>query len=173
MVCAQETPTCKWDVPGPNRTGYVVKDLLLDYYPPWPNATQHQAALLIVHGGAYWTGDKTDAPVVARAQYFASRGVATFSINYRLTGDQGMVPPDWQVNLELINHPLLYIKRALNIWIRDVFCSQHLGCRVPTVRTAPTKTRLESRFCKQRSSNPIAMMFFCFFPPGRTPTRTT
>ena len=33
-----------------------------------------------------------------------------------------------------------HTSKWLNIWIRDVFCSQHLWCRVPTVLT---KTRLE------------------------------
>ena len=44
----------------------------------------------------------------------------------------------WPVKPQIIN------PTWRNIWIRDVFCSQHLGCPVSTI---PTKTRLESRFC--------------------------
>ena len=53
------------------------------------------AALIVVHGGAYWTGDDTDAMVVARCQAFAAKGMAVFDIDYRLDGDQGQVPVDW------------------------------------------------------------------------------
>jgi hypothetical protein len=49
----------------------------------------------MVHGGAYWTGDKTDSIVIQRCQAFAAKGVTVFNINYRLTGDQGLVPAGW------------------------------------------------------------------------------
>ena len=39
-----------------------------------------------------------------------------------------------------------YKSKWRHIWTRDMFCSQHLGCRVSTV---PTKACLESRFCNK------------------------
>ena len=84
QVCPQAEPRCKWGVPTANRTGYVPKDLQLDYYPPHgtrlllpPTIGKGRAALpskvpalIIVHGGAYWTGSKVDPIVIQRAQYF-------------------------------------------------------------------------------------------------------
>ena len=89
--------TCQWGQTRQPRSGYVPKDLLLDWYAPNVSAAAAaaRAALIVVHGGAYWTGTKTDDMVVARCLYFASKGLAVFSIDYRLTGDQGNVPAGW------------------------------------------------------------------------------
>lgn len=95
LVCPPDVDSCKWSV-ATNRTGYVSKALQLDHYiaagvkpaAGWP-------ALIMVHGGAYWTGDKNDPVVIQRCQAFAANGVAVFNIDYRMTGDQGQVPDGW------------------------------------------------------------------------------
>jgi acetyl esterase/lipase len=95
LVCPPEKQsTCGWGAP--NQTGFVAKDLVLDVYEPTSKPVDGLLpALVIIHGGAYWTGDKRDAPIVERATFFAGKGLVTFSINYRLTGDSGLVPPNW------------------------------------------------------------------------------
>ena len=97
LVCPAPASSCKWGAAA-NRTGYVSKPLLLDHYSATNGSTKPASgwpALIMVHGGAYWTGDKQDAIVVQRCQAFAARGMAVFSINYRMTGDQGQVPDGW------------------------------------------------------------------------------
>ena len=97
LVCPAGVAACQWGQTQKHRSGYVPKDLLLDFYAANASAPAAAArgALIVVHGGAYWTGRKTDAMVVARCLYFASKGLAVFSIDYRLTGDQGNVPAGW------------------------------------------------------------------------------
>lgn len=57
-------------------------DLALDLYRP---AADHPVPVVIwLHGGGWFTGDRTLAPDLAR--YFAARGLAMASIDYRLSG---------------------------------------------------------------------------------------
>jgi acetyl esterase/lipase len=53
------------------------------YYLP----ARKQPALVIIHGGYWYGGDKTDW--AKTAQWYAERGYAVFSINYRLNGQIG------------------------------------------------------------------------------------
>ena len=89
-----------------NSTSYSIMDLTLDVYKP-VNATNRKPALLLIHGGGFQGGDKTDVNIVNLANYFASRGWVTFSINYRLQGNKGTVPAEWipyaQNNVPLAN----------------------------------------------------------------------
>ena len=89
-----------------NSTTYSIMDLTLDVYKP-VNATNRKPALLLIHGGGFQGGDKTDVNIVNLANYFASRGWVTFSINYRLQGNKGTVPAEWipyaQNNVPLAN----------------------------------------------------------------------
>ena len=93
LVCPKNVSTCAWGVAAPS--GLVAQHLLLDVYMPAHDRDELRAAMVIVHGGAYWTGDKLDAPIVRRANFFAAHGFVTFTVNYRLTGDQGLVPLHW------------------------------------------------------------------------------
>jgi para-nitrobenzyl esterase len=77
-----------------NSTTYSTIDLRLDVYKP-ANNTKKKPAILLIHGGAFQGGDKSHAPIVNLANYFASRGWVAFSINYRLLGDKGTVPAQW------------------------------------------------------------------------------
>ena len=63
LVCPEGVAACQWGQTQRKRSGYIASDLLLDFYAA--NATAAaaaaQPALIVVHGGAYWTGQKTDA----------------------------------------------------------------------------------------------------------------
>ena len=131
LVCPPAVATCKWGVPA-NRSGYVSKELQLDFYPANTSSGQPPVkpsagwpALIMVHGGAYWTGDKEDTIVVQRCQAFSQRGMAVFSINYRMTGDQGLVPEGWPAanrdNMTWIPHfdyPAVRDTKAAVRWLR-------------------------------------------------------
>ena len=63
------------------------KDLDLDmdiYYPMEPVAGQLRPLLLLIHGGAFYNGDKQDIGYPEMGHYFAERGYVVASINYRL-----------------------------------------------------------------------------------------
>jgi acetyl esterase/lipase len=70
-----------------NSASYSIVDLKLDVYKPLGN-TKKRPAILLIHGGGFSGGDKSDVNIVNLANYFASRGWVAFSINYRLMGDK-------------------------------------------------------------------------------------
>ena len=73
---------------------YSTTDLKLDVYKP-ANNTKKKPAILLIHGGSFISGDKSDADIANMATYFASRGWVAFSINYRLKANKGTVPTEW------------------------------------------------------------------------------
>lgn len=77
-----------------NSTSYSIMDLKLDIYKP-ANNTRKKPAILLIHGGGFSGGDKSDVNIVNLANYFASRGWVAFSINYRLQSNKGTVPTKW------------------------------------------------------------------------------
>jgi len=60
------------------------QELLLDLYQPEGDAEMKRAAIVWIHGGGFFQGDKSDAPMSTLARRFALRGYVTVSINYRL-----------------------------------------------------------------------------------------
>ena len=58
--------------------------LKLDLYEPTGDAGNKRPAVIWVHGGGYFAGDKTVGPSVALAIKFAKLGYVAVSINYRL-----------------------------------------------------------------------------------------
>lgn len=63
------------------------KDLDLDmdiYYPKEPVGAQRRPLLLLIHGGAFYNGDKQDLGYPDMGHHFAERGYVVASINYRL-----------------------------------------------------------------------------------------
>lgn len=63
------------------------KKLNLDmdlYYPQEPINQSRRPLLLLIHGGAFYNGDKKDLGYPEMGHYFAERGYVVASINYRL-----------------------------------------------------------------------------------------
>ncbi len=77
-----------------NSASYSTIDLKLDIYKP-ANNTKKKPAILLIHGGGFTGGDKSDLNIVNLANYFASRGWVALSINYRLQSNKGTVPTEW------------------------------------------------------------------------------
>ena len=50
-------------------------------------------ALIIAHGGGNDAGSKEELCLQASAAFFAARGFVAFNIDYRLSGDHGLLPP--------------------------------------------------------------------------------
>jgi hypothetical protein len=58
--------------------------LLMDIYKPRGDVNCKRPAVVLVHGGAWIAGSKTDANIIYMAREFARRGWVVASINYRL-----------------------------------------------------------------------------------------
>jgi para-nitrobenzyl esterase len=77
-----------------NSSTYTVSDLQMDIYKPDNNASK-RPAIILIHGGGFNGGSRTDPNIVNLANYFSSRGWVAFSISYRLNDDDGTVPNEW------------------------------------------------------------------------------
>lgn len=78
-----------------NSESYETMDLLLDVYEPI-GAPPNRPAMIIIHGGAFRLGSRDDGRFVNMAEYYATRGWVTISIDYRLSSDYGTAPQAWQ-----------------------------------------------------------------------------
>ena len=68
--------------------------LKLDLYEPHGDTATARPAVVLVHGGAFFFGDKQMADVVDLATEYAQRGIVAVSIDYRLLATSGCVGPD-------------------------------------------------------------------------------
>jgi pimeloyl-ACP methyl ester carboxylesterase len=59
-------------------------NLTMDIYVPLKAGKQDRPLLMLIHGGAFYVGDKSDKAIAAACNYFASLGYTTASINYRM-----------------------------------------------------------------------------------------
>lgn len=59
-------------------------ELTMDIYTPKTNNAMRRPLLLLIHGGAFFNGDKCSAGYTEWGRYFASLGYVVASINYRL-----------------------------------------------------------------------------------------
>jgi len=72
----------------------TVIDLSLDLFLP-ENAPTNRPAMILIHGGGFYTGSKEDTNIVEMANYFSSRGWVCISINYRLAAARGTLSTAW------------------------------------------------------------------------------
>lgn len=95
-------------------------DLVGDLYVP-QGIDGLRPALLIVHGGGFIFGSRTQPELVEFAEYFASRGWLVLSIDYRLAEDYGTVPKAWIEAIEKIetNNARIKIGKAIYPTVRD------------------------------------------------------
>ena len=95
-------------------------DLVGDLYLPEPTGDR-RPALLIVHGGGFVIGTRTQAELVEFAEYFASRGWVVFSIDYRLVKHHGTIPKAWSETAEELANSALRqrVGKAIYPAVRD------------------------------------------------------
>jgi acetyl esterase/lipase len=82
--------------------------LLLDIYTP-PQRERPRPAVLLIHGGGFVGGSRTDADVVVAARHLAGAGYVAVALDYRLV-DPGQPGPVWPA-------PLADVQRAAR-WVR-------------------------------------------------------
>jgi acetyl esterase/lipase len=94
------------------------RPLLLDVYQP-VGAPVTNRALILVHGGAFESGDRRSADMLDAAFYFAARGWVCFSIEYRLAGDDPPAPPPFSADplFSAVHAAMVDTKRAVR-WLR-------------------------------------------------------
>lgn len=68
--------------------------LKMDVYAP-DNKSKNRPAIMLIHGGGFLGGTRTNGGIVSIANHFASRGWVAFSIDYRLGKHKGSVPQKW------------------------------------------------------------------------------
>jgi acetyl esterase len=91
------------------RYGEVAgRDLLLDVYSP-PLRERLRPAVLLIHGGGFVGGSRTDADIISAARHLAQAGYVAFAIDYRLV-DLAQPGPVWPA-------PLDDVQRAVR-WLR-------------------------------------------------------
>ena len=73
------------------------KDLKLDVLRPTDLAGVLKPAVLVIHGGSFTGGTKTDEDLVQYADGLATRGYVCFLSDYRLTGDDPPAPGVWSI----------------------------------------------------------------------------
>lgn len=66
------------------ESGKKKLDLTMDVYLPNDNKEATRPLLVLIHGGAFFNGDKADLGFPEWAEYFASLGYVVASVNYRL-----------------------------------------------------------------------------------------
>lgn len=69
-------------------------ELELDLYEP-DGAPLGRPALVVIHGGGFYSGSREEAEIVSFAEYFTARGWVAVSIDYRLVDDRGTLPSEW------------------------------------------------------------------------------
>ncbi len=84
------------------------QELLLDVYFP-PRRERPRPAVLLIHGGGFVGGSRTDMDIVAAARQVAQAGYVAFAVDYRLV-DLTQPGPAWPA-------PLDDVQRAVR-WVR-------------------------------------------------------
>lgn len=67
-----------------NSLSRTTQSLTMDVYRPVDSTNQSHPLLMLLHGGAFYVGDKQDSCIRGLCRYFASTGYVTVSANYRL-----------------------------------------------------------------------------------------
>lgn len=117
-------PGRKWDFEtrkdlaygvGAIRSGRDTRTLRLDAFLPVGMDGFRKAAIVFVHGGGFESGDKRAYRDECR--YFARKGFATFSIEYRLRRDEPPLPPGEPVTIASYARPAFVDTKAALRWV--------------------------------------------------------
>ncbi|TDD79060.1 alpha/beta hydrolase [Actinomadura rubrisoli] len=102
-------PTAETPIETTHAYGEHARQQLDAYYQP---GSQPQPALIVVHGGHWYEGDKQEWAATAR--WFAGQGYATFSINYRLNTDA-----PWPAQRDDVNSAITWIRQNATTFAID------------------------------------------------------
>ena len=89
--------------------------LKLDVYQPTGDTEMNRPLILLVHGGSFIGGSKTDGDVVTMCQKFAKKGYVTASIDYRL----GFFPFDSANAVKAVVRATQDLRAAIRFFYKD------------------------------------------------------
>ena len=89
--------------------------LKLDVYQPTGDAETNRPLVILVHGGSFIGGTKTDGDVVTMCQKFAKKGYVTASIDYRL----GFFPFDSANAVKAVVRAVQDLRAAVRFFYKD------------------------------------------------------
>lgn len=87
---------------GHGETAYGTVPLKLDIYQPEVPGQSTFPLMVLIHGGAFLTGDKTQ--IASYARQYASHGYLVAAVDYRLAGQIPVVSERFKPALEVINN---------------------------------------------------------------------
>jgi acetyl esterase/lipase len=82
--------------------------LLLDIYAP-PQRERPRPAVLLIHGGGFVGGSRTDGDIVTAARHLAEAGYVAVALDYRLV-DPGRPGPIWPAPLEDVQRAARWVR---------------------------------------------------------------
>ena len=99
-----------------NSNETIPHDLEFDFYQPKNDTLNNRPLIIVVHGGAFVSGNKGDSnePITAYCDSLASRGYNVAALNYRI----GLAIKNSQRNKLIIDS--LEIKRAIQWGVQDI-----------------------------------------------------
>lgn len=100
-------------------------DLTMDVYLPDDNNEASRPLLVLIHGGAFFNGDKADMGFPEWAKYFAGMGYLVASVNYRLGFRLGLIK-----SFAPVNQAGFYAVQDVDAAIRFIIHHQDLYGRV-------------------------------------------
>jgi len=93
----------------------TIQTLLLDFYQATGDTSTARPLLVLVHGGSFYGGTKTDADMAALGQSFAKKGFAVASIEYRL----GFFPFDSSGIVPALIRAVQDLKASVRFFYKD------------------------------------------------------
>jgi acetyl esterase/lipase len=115
--------------------------LLLDLYRPGKRSKVARPVVILIHGGGFRAGSRTDPGIVRVARGLAARGVVVASIDYRLMGQQPV--PSRRVAPLAADMPKVPIFSAMTTAVDDTLAAvRYLRDRARKLRIDPRRLGL-------------------------------
>ncbi len=101
------------------QADWKLKDLLLDVYTRPFHTRKPRPGVILVHGGSFVEGSKSNEHIVDCATYLAQQGYVCFSIDYRLESDHPPAPALWNIaNLSAVAHAAIVDAKTAVRYVR-------------------------------------------------------
>jgi para-nitrobenzyl esterase len=104
---------------------------------------ENRPAVIMIHGGSFESGTKTDEELVAQANALAQAGYVCFLIDYRLKGDGPPAPSDWQPDTSGFVFDALDLRAAIHAAFVDAKTAmRYVRANATSLRVDPNRIAL-------------------------------
>ncbi len=98
---------------------YQLRDLTFDLVAPRGKGLRPRMALVLIHGGSFEGGDKSEGHIQQLAQELARKGIVCFVMNYRLSGEFPPAPEPFAPDpLKMAGHAAIVDAKAMLRYVR-------------------------------------------------------